>query len=77
MGKGKRGGEGNLTPFLVMEKVISDIGPWAGNESHKDRCMTVRFLVVEVVSTAFPFAVGVGSAFDDPYRSGSLIRSSF
>lgn len=65
------GGEGNLTPFLAMEKVISDIGPWAGNESHKDRCITVRFLVVDVDSIAFPFAAGVGSVFDEPYRSGS------
>lgn len=49
---------------------MSDIGPWAGNESHKDRCMTVRFRVVEVESTALPFAVGAGSALEDePYKS--------
>jgi hypothetical protein len=60
-----------LTPLLARENVISAIGPYAGNESHNERWITERVLVVAPAPDATPTVV-CATAFESPYRSVTL-----
>lgn len=53
------------TPFLASEKVRSVTGPWAGMESHIERCITVRVFLTALRPSVGPFAAG-SSALEGP-----------
>lgn len=48
----------SLTPFFAREKVISVMGPYAGNESHNERCTTVRLFFAGPAPFVMPLVEG-------------------
>lgn len=58
-----------LTPFFATENAISEMAPYAGNESHSERCSTLRvFLELPLVGNV-PLTSGSEVAFEPPYMS--------
>jgi len=53
-----------LTPFFARANVRSEMGPYAGRESHNERWITVR-----VFADGAAEAEGNGSGLDVPYMS--------
>lgn len=55
-----------LTPLRAIPNVMSEMGPWAGIESHRERCTTVRVLTESAAPFVVPFAVGLSASVAGP-----------
>lgn len=55
-----------LTPFFAREKVMSAMGPYAGNESHNERCTTVRLCPAGPAPLVIPLVEKFEGSFRSP-----------